>query len=183
MFLETMLTSQKSLAFTLREILNNLPYQPQPGLDTVDRHIFKTSLIEAISLFSASRKEALAAVYKSKELSVMQDIPIAADFEEVAASCGQFVSSLQDFAEHCVKYMEVLEELHDLAEMRGRDRLRDHETRPDQTLTLMCFLKPSLSSTMRSVCSSLTMVADLTESYKSASSPKALPFSSLMTSF
>lgn len=108
---ETLLIFQKSLAFTLREILNNLPYQTQHGAGAVDISMFRSSLVEAISLFGASRKEALLAVYKSKELSVAQDIPVAADFEEVAASCGQFASSLQDFAENCVKYMDVLEEL------------------------------------------------------------------------
>lgn len=91
--------------------MNNLPYQPNHDAGSVELHVFRASLVEAISLFSASRKEALIAVYKSKELFVTEDVPIAADFEEVAASCGQFASSLQDFGENCVKYMEVLEEL------------------------------------------------------------------------
>lgn len=91
--------------------MNNLPYQAAQGRAGIDLHMFKSSLVEAIALFNASRKEALGAVYRSKELSGTRDVPVAADFEEVAASCGQYSSSLQDFAENCVKYMDILEEL------------------------------------------------------------------------
>lgn len=58
-------------------------------------------------------------IYKSKELKASQNMDVAADFEEVAASCGHFTSSLQDFAENCLKYIDILNELAaDLKERR-----------------------------------------------------------------
>jgi hypothetical protein len=36
---------------------------------------------------------------------------VAADFEEVAASCGYFSSSLEDFAEDMVIFLDILEAL------------------------------------------------------------------------
>lgn len=72
---------------------------------------FRHSLIDANSLFANARKEALHMVYKTKVPSRTGSVEVAADFEEVAASCGYFSSSLQDFAEDMVTFIDVLEEL------------------------------------------------------------------------
>jgi hypothetical protein len=72
---------------------------------------FRHSLIDAKALFSNARREALSAVYKNKIPSRTSSAAIAADFEEVAASCGYFSSSLQDFAEDMVSFLDILEEL------------------------------------------------------------------------
>jgi hypothetical protein len=68
-------------------------------------------LIDASALFANARKEALAMVYKNKIPQKTGSVEVAADFEEVAASCGYFSSSLQDFAEDMVTFLDVLEEL------------------------------------------------------------------------
>ncbi len=72
---------------------------------------FRHSLIDANALFANARREALAAVYKSKVPTSTTSDTVAADFEEVAASCGYFSSSLQDFAEDMVTFLDILEDL------------------------------------------------------------------------
>ena len=72
---------------------------------------FRSSLSDAIELFNQSRKEALEAVYKSKEITQARSIEVAANFEEVAASCGHFSSSLQDLAENVLAYLDTVNEL------------------------------------------------------------------------
>jgi hypothetical protein len=72
---------------------------------------FRHSLIDAKALFSNARREALSAVYQNKIASRTSSAAVAADFEEVAASCGYFSSSLQNFAEDMVVFLDILEEL------------------------------------------------------------------------
>jgi hypothetical protein len=72
---------------------------------------FRRSLIDANTLFANARKEALNVVYKHKIPQKTGSVEVAADFEEVAASCGYFTSSLQDFAEDMVTFLDILEEL------------------------------------------------------------------------
>ena len=103
--------SMKSLAFTLREILEELPYGPAPDFKIAVNTNFRSSLTEAIQLFSKSRKEALELLYKNKELNAQRPVEIEADFEEVAASCGHFSFSLQDFAEEMRRYLDILDDL------------------------------------------------------------------------
>lgn len=77
---------------------------------TINEH-FRHSLVDAKALFSNAKREALDVVYKTKIPSKTGSAAIAADFEEVAASCGYFSSSLEDFAEDMVTFLDVLEEL------------------------------------------------------------------------
>ena len=105
--------SMKSLAFTLMKILDELPYGPAPEFRIAVNPHFRSSLIEAITLYSNARKEALASIYKVKDLSVSRATAMEADFEEVAASCGYFSFSLQDFAEEMKTYLDILDDLKD----------------------------------------------------------------------
>lgn len=102
---------QKSLAFTLCEVLSELPFGPGPDYNIAINEHFRHSLVDAKALFANARREALSAVYKNKIPTRTSSAAIAADFEEVAASCGYFSSSLQDFAEDMVAFLDVLEEL------------------------------------------------------------------------
>ncbi|KAI9683704.1 MAG: hypothetical protein M1829_005010 [Trizodia sp. TS-e1964] len=103
--------SMKSLAYTLKEILGELPFTFSPHFDiNVDEH-FKTSVTNAIELYGDARAQALGLLYKSKELSRMNTTEAEADFEEVAASCGHFSFSLLDFAEQMSQFIDILEEL------------------------------------------------------------------------
>lgn len=101
----------KSLAYTLREVLDELPFGPGPDYLIIVNSHFRSSLVEANNMFTTARKEALALVYKNKLPAKTGSLEVAADFEEVAASCGYFSSSLQDFAEDMITYLDILEEL------------------------------------------------------------------------
>ena len=109
---------QKSLAYTLREIFHDLSFGENHRYAIQINPNFKPSLEKAIKLFGTSRKEALDLVYKSKELSVAHSDDIAADFEEVAACCGHFSSSLEDFAEHSLAYLDILDEIDEASHQR-----------------------------------------------------------------
>ncbi|KAF1848467.1 uncharacterized protein K460DRAFT_393544 [Cucurbitaria berberidis CBS 394.84] len=101
----------KSLAYTLREVLSELPFGPGPEYHMAINEHFRHSLVDAKVLFANARGEALSAVYMNKIPTRTSSAAVAADFEEVAASCGYFSSSLQDFAEDMVSFLDILEEL------------------------------------------------------------------------
>lgn len=100
---------QKSLAITLRRMLDELPFATDGGF-TVNAH-FSTSLTDAIRLYTKSRQEALELLYKSKEIKQVRAPKLAADFEEVAASCGYFSFSLLAFANEMKVYLGILDDL------------------------------------------------------------------------
>lgn len=100
---------QKSLAITLKKILDELPYA-HDGTIAVNAH-FTSSLDEAIKLYTRSRQEALEFLYRNKDMAKARPVELEADFEEVAASCGYFSFSLQDFANETREYLNILDEL------------------------------------------------------------------------
>ncbi|KAI8938818.1 hypothetical protein NX059_004680 [Plenodomus lindquistii] len=101
----------KSLAYTLSEVLSELPFGPGPEYNMVINEHFRHSLVDAKMLFANARRDALTAVYKNKVPTGTSKASVAADFEEVAASCGYFSLSLHDFAEDMVAFLDILEEL------------------------------------------------------------------------
>lgn len=101
----------KSLAYTLSEVLSELPFGPGPEYDMAINEHFRHSLVDAKVLFANARRDALTAVYKNKVPTRTSTAEVAADFEEVAASCGYFSLSLHDFAEDMVAFLDILEEL------------------------------------------------------------------------
>lgn len=115
----------KSLAYTLRDVLDELPFGPGPEYEMAINEHFRHSLIDATALFINARKEALAMVYQNKIPAKTGSVEVAADFEEVAASCGYFSSSLQDFAEDMVTFLDVLEQLKENAKRYPRKRTWD----------------------------------------------------------
>ena len=105
--------SLKSLAYTLTQILDDLPYGGPPKFEIAINPKFRSSLIDAIDLYSEARKRALKHLYRGKALSMNRPQGLEADFEEVAASCGYFSFSLLDFAEEMKAYLDILDELKD----------------------------------------------------------------------
>ncbi|KAJ6286916.1 hypothetical protein J3E71DRAFT_207907 [Bipolaris maydis] len=101
----------KSLAYTLREVLSELPFGPGPEYNMAINEHFRHSLVDAKALFADARREALSGIYTNKIPTRTSSAAVAADFEEVAASCGYFSSSLIDFAEDMVGFLDILEEL------------------------------------------------------------------------
>lgn len=90
-------------------MLDELPFAPD-GQIAVDAH-FKSSLADAIKLYTASRQEALQLLYKNKDVSKAKPLETQADFEEVAASCGYFSYSLLDFAFEMQVCLDILDDL------------------------------------------------------------------------
>jgi hypothetical protein len=113
---------QKSLAYTLGGVLEELPYGPAPKYSIVINSQFRKSLLDANKLFTRARREALTLVYKNKVPSKTRTVEVAADYEEVAASCGYFSSSLQDLAEDTIEYLDILQELKEEYERTPRRR-------------------------------------------------------------
>ena len=114
--------SLKSLAFTLQQILEELPYGPAPDFKIEVNANFRSSLMDAIDLYSNARKESLDLVYRNRDMAMSRNTELEADFEEVAASCGYFSFSLQDFAEEMKIYLDILDELKDELEAPRRKR-------------------------------------------------------------
>lgn len=103
--------SMKSLAWTLSQMLNELPCAAGPPFQIAINDNFSNSLSDAIILYGNARREAIVHLYRSKELARERSPNVEADFEEVAASCGYFSFCLQDFAEEMQIYLESLEDL------------------------------------------------------------------------
>ncbi|KAH8589429.1 Fusaric acid resistance protein-like-domain-containing protein [Bisporella sp. PMI_857] len=112
--------SMKSLAYTLSEILSELPFGPGPHYSIAINEHFATSLRDALSLYHIARSEALKELYRSKELHKSRSESLEADFEEVAASCGHFSFSLYDFGTEMQTFLASLEELKAHSEIHKR---------------------------------------------------------------
>ncbi|KAI9680274.1 MAG: hypothetical protein M1822_007273 [Bathelium mastoideum] len=121
MFIAHLGPPMKSLAYTLKQILDELPFRDNDGEIEINSN-FRSSLSDAIDLFRRARKQGLELVYKNKELHKTRAPSVAADYEEVAASCGYFSSSLEDFAEDMLNYLDILEELKAETEKQPRKR-------------------------------------------------------------
>lgn len=95
----------------MKQILDELPYGPGPEFRIAANTQLRASLVEAVDLYAKSREEALAILYKNKELSKARPVEVEADYEEVAASCGHFSFSLQYFANETRFYLDTLDDL------------------------------------------------------------------------
>lgn len=109
-FIDQLGPPAKSLVFTLQKMLDELQFGRNGTVAVDDR--FQANLRSAIDLYTESRKEALATLYRSKSFNGQQPKEVLADLEEVAASCGHFSFSLLDLAEEATVYLDLLEELH-----------------------------------------------------------------------
>jgi Fusaric acid resistance protein-like/Aromatic acid exporter family member 2 len=111
LFIQHLGPSMKSLAFTLKEILDERPFDRGSKHEVVVNSKLSSSLLRAIDLYTEARQEALKAVYDQKDLHRNRPIELEADWEEVAASCGHFSFSLLEVAEQVKEYLSILDEL------------------------------------------------------------------------
>ena len=111
LFIAQLGPSMSSLAFTLKEILDDLPYGAAPFFKINNNPKFRTSLDRAVSMYKESRKDALEMVYAEKIGEKQRILEIEADYEEVAASCGHFSYSLLEVADQIKEYLDILDEL------------------------------------------------------------------------
>ncbi|KAI4172160.1 MAG: hypothetical protein LQ343_003720 [Gyalolechia ehrenbergii] len=103
--------SIKSLAFTLREMLDDLPFGPGPEYEVTVNARYTSSLEDAVELYSKSREDALSKIYGAEGINKQRSVEVEADFEEIAASCGVFSYALQDFANEMKTYLDILDKL------------------------------------------------------------------------
>ncbi|KAL8938821.1 MAG: hypothetical protein Q9211_003031 [Gyalolechia sp. 1 TL-2023] len=103
--------SIKSLAFTLKDILDDLPFGPGPEYEVTVNARYTSSLENAVELYSQSRETAISRIYDAEEIGRQRSIEVEADFEEIAASCGVFSYALQDFANEMKTYLDILDNL------------------------------------------------------------------------
>lgn len=113
--------SMKSLAYTLSEILQAVPF----GEDDLNREVrcneqLRESLREALNLYNETRGHSLRELYKTIEMGRARSEKIQADIEEVAAACGHFSFSLQAVAEEMDTYLDALEDLYHCTEHHRR---------------------------------------------------------------
>ena len=107
---------QKSLVYTLKIMLDNLPAEPSSDRNNpiAVNPRFRESLVKAIELYSEARAEALDALYKNlKVITGSRDRreEWAADVEEVAGCCGYFSYCLQEFAQEMIVFLNILEQM------------------------------------------------------------------------
>ncbi|EGE03396.1 hypothetical protein TEQG_02432 [Trichophyton equinum CBS 127.97] len=116
--------SMNSLAYTLKEILGELPYGPAPDYKVTVNNKFRTSLERALDLYRHARNDALNIVYSQKDLILAKGKPLGveADLEEVAASCGHFSFSLLEFGEQLKEFLTILDQLQLEADERPNGR-------------------------------------------------------------
>ncbi|KAL8927385.1 MAG: hypothetical protein Q9172_001383 [Xanthocarpia lactea] len=110
-FIEHLGPSIKSLAYTLRTILDDLSFGPGPDYRFKVDIQYRSSLEAAVKLYSQSRQAALSKIYDTNDVNKDWSVDVEADFEEIAASCGVFSYALQDFAKEVINYLDVLDEL------------------------------------------------------------------------
>jgi len=97
-------------------MLDELPFGPAPEYRIETNPNFKESLRSAINLFNEKRTEALNNLYRGEVITGAQPLDMAADVEEMAASCGYFSYNLIIFAEEMKTFLDILEELQRLQE-------------------------------------------------------------------
>src|SRR5438067_941245 len=101
-------------------MLDELPFGPGRNYRIEVNDHFESSLTKALKLYSSARIEALNHLYLSEEITEMGSGDVAADKEEVAASCGHFSYNLEDFAKEMFVFLHILKQL---------EALQDHPNR------------------------------------------------------
>lgn len=110
----------KSLAYTLKLMLDELPFSSGPKYRIRVNVEFRESLKKAIEMYSEARIEALNTLYRSEAVTKARPMAEAADVEEIAASCGYFSSCLLYFAEEMIIFLDILEGLENLQREKPR---------------------------------------------------------------
>lgn len=138
---------QRSLAFTLKEVFNEIPFGPAPHYKvSVDSRLL-TSLDRALDLYQESREKTLKSLYQQIETIKLKTHEAEADLEEVSASCGHFSYSLFEFGEQLHELLAILDQLQLETEERPGGRswswLKFWQGKDTSTVEEPTFLAPS----------------------------------------
>ncbi|KAI1617412.1 Fusaric acid resistance protein-like-domain-containing protein [Exophiala viscosa] len=111
LFIQNMGPAMRSLAFTLKEILEHYPFDASRNYAVMANPKFKISLERALDLYKNSRQKSIAALYGRKDMDRSRPFTVQADWEDAAACCGHFSFSLVQVAEAIKEYLVILDEL------------------------------------------------------------------------
>lgn len=111
LFIEHLGPSMRSLAYTLKEILDDLPFDPENNYSVSNNPRFELSLERALSMYKDARRDALEAVYDKKDMDRSRPVEVEADWEEAAACCGHFSFSLLEVADQIKEFLHCLDDL------------------------------------------------------------------------
>lgn len=111
LFIEHLGPSMRSLAYTLKEILDDLPFDPENGYSVSNNPRFELSLQRALDMYKDARRDALKMVYDQKDMDRTRPVEVQADWEEAAACCGHFSFSLLEVADQIKEFLHCLDDL------------------------------------------------------------------------
>lgn len=111
LFMDHLGPHMRSLAFTLKEILDDLKVTTSKGYNIEINPRFKISLERALELYQNARRQALDVVYDKKDLDRRRPVEVEADWEEAAACCGHFSFSLLEVAEDVKNFLVITDDM------------------------------------------------------------------------
>ncbi|CAI7585830.1 unnamed protein product [Penicillium manginii] len=114
--------AMRSLAFTMKEIFNEIPFGAAPTYKVSVDSRLRMSLDRALELYRESREKTLKQLYQQTQAMKMKTPEAEADLEEVSASCGHFSFSLLEFGEQLHELLAILDELQLESEERPNGR-------------------------------------------------------------
>lgn len=99
----------KSFSFTIKEILDHVPFDQFEPHAVVNTAQYARSLHLAQELLKSKQLEAMAKVYSEKLFNLIKGEELKADEEEVAASCFNFSYSLIEYSHELNKVFDILD--------------------------------------------------------------------------
>lgn len=109
-----------SLAETLVKVLSEPPFGEAPNYAVTVNDELRWQLTNRLACFNLARADALEQLYQLIEQNREISRSAQAEFEEIAAACGHFSFSLQSLGEEMQKYLDVIEDLRDVTQLKKR---------------------------------------------------------------
>ncbi|KAK5077330.1 hypothetical protein LTR64_005188 [Lithohypha guttulata] len=111
LFIDHLGPSMRSVAYTMKEILDELPFNPDDDYKVSINSRFELALERALIMYKDARADAVKLVYSQKEMDKTRPAEVEADWEEAAACCGHFSFSLLEVAQQIKEFLHCLDEL------------------------------------------------------------------------
>ncbi|VEU20077.1 DEKNAAC100533 [Brettanomyces naardenensis] len=108
--------SMKSYTHTMRQILEQVPFEEKSSQISPNLVQFQSSLQLATELFQQNEAKSLERVYQQEIFTKETDFEDKLDQEQVAASSANFAFSMIQFGNELSKYLEILRKIDDLGE-------------------------------------------------------------------
>ncbi|ODV90972.1 hypothetical protein CANCADRAFT_31772 [Tortispora caseinolytica NRRL Y-17796] len=99
----------RNISDIMSNILADMPFDAAPEFYLRDTSRYSASLKTCLDQYSAIRVQSIASLYTS-DTSGSKTPDIAADQEEIAASCGSFAYSLENLASELLTFLSVMED-------------------------------------------------------------------------